>query len=329
MSRHVVHSDCSEITEDMLDHHGDCCTLHTNNSLIKGDENFIYGDNNVISGDGNVVYGDNNVNKGGDGNVYHGKNNKLVSGDGCILNGNDYTPSKKNVPKFKKSSTTFKCSNIINGGGSICTSGNIRAEGKGVTMNQSATQLLLIMTGGGVLYINNTICHYEANKESNPIIWDLKTMKQTDGPMPILYEKDEVKELTRPSINGRNINIGNAAGNGSRVNIKGIVINGGETYTIKDDNIQKQDIRNNKRKKEEETKIMIPESKKEDLLPEEGDESDACIICAEKRKSTVFVPCGHVTMCNMCCINYLNHNKDKPICPVCKKDTNGACNLYT
>ena len=44
---------------------------------------------------------------------------------------------------------------------------------------------------------------------------------------------------------------------------------------------------------------------------EEIDENEECCICMDKRRSIVFLPCGHVCVCNTCA-------KDLIQCPLCR-----------
>lgn len=44
---------------------------------------------------------------------------------------------------------------------------------------------------------------------------------------------------------------------------------------------------------------------------EEIDENEECCICMDSRRSIVFLPCGHVCVCNAC-------SKDLIQCPLCR-----------
>ena len=44
---------------------------------------------------------------------------------------------------------------------------------------------------------------------------------------------------------------------------------------------------------------------------EEIDENEECCICMDSRRSIVFLPCGHVCVCNTC-------SKDLIQCPLCR-----------
>ncbi len=55
--------------------------------------------------------------------------------------------------------------------------------------------------------------------------------------------------------------------------------------------------------------VVKPEENKEPSI------KDLCIICCEKPKQSVFVPCGHKSCCEKCAEKFVNKYK----CPFCKK----------
>lgn len=86
-----------------------------------------------------------------------------------------------------------------------------------------------------------------------------------------------------------------------------------------------------KEKPEEETptRWIIPNERNQESL-EEVDESRRCIICMDKKIITVFVPCGHASMCNSCCRQYIKKSEMSRVnyCPTCKQTIQGACDLF-
>eukprot|EP00546_Thalassionema_frauenfeldii_P008500 CAMPEP_0178923340 /NCGR_PEP_ID=MMETSP0786-20121207/16664_1 /TAXON_ID=186022 /ORGANISM="Thalassionema frauenfeldii, Strain CCMP 1798" /LENGTH=208 /DNA_ID=CAMNT_0020597823 /DNA_START=206 /DNA_END=832 /DNA_ORIENTATION=+ len=55
-------------------------------------------------------------------------------------------------------------------------------------------------------------------------------------------------------------------------------------------------------------------------------QQQACVICAESAKNFVFVPCGHVCLCENCATSSFYSNLQEPIhsCPVCRQ---GHCTI--
>lgn len=47
-------------------------------------------------------------------------------------------------------------------------------------------------------------------------------------------------------------------------------------------------------------------------------DDEMCITCESRKRSCVFVPCGHTVMCNACSQQYMSGNKKD--CPICRQD---------
>lgn len=61
---------------------------------------------------------------------------------------------------------------------------------------------------------------------------------------------------------------------------------------------------------------IVPAACDEEIVPSEAADIKKCIICAERRVSTVVVPCGHSMMCVHCSRELIAKNHTN--CPNCK-----------
>ena len=65
-------------------------------------------------------------------------------------------------------------------------------------------------------------------------------------------------------------------------------------------------------------KNPIPTIFEEEILEEKISNQDLCIICLEKRNGFyALYPCGHLSLCEDCCITITNDTAPK--CPTCRK----------
>ena len=53
-------------------------------------------------------------------------------------------------------------------------------------------------------------------------------------------------------------------------------------------------------------------------------ERDACVICLEKCRNVVLMPCRHLCMCKAC-----NANLRKRECPICRAKIDNAIEVFT
>jgi rubrerythrin len=76
--------------------------------------------------------------------------------------------------------------------------------------------------------------------------------------------------------------------------------------------------------------------KKKAQLKERQEQSLECIICRSNLKNIVFLPCGHIIVCNNCLIESMNitpnmliSKKNNPIrCPLCKNPVKESKEIY-
>lgn len=43
-----------------------------------------------------------------------------------------------------------------------------------------------------------------------------------------------------------------------------------------------------------------------------------CIVCMEKPRTTLFIPCGHLVTCQSCAANKIC-SRPEPVCPICQQ----------
>ena len=44
------------------------------------------------------------------------------------------------------------------------------------------------------------------------------------------------------------------------------------------------------------------------------DDEECCVVCCDKRRDTVLVPCGHVVLCSGCCDDVVAATNECPVC---------------
>jgi len=64
-----------------------------------------------------------------------------------------------------------------------------------------------------------------------------------------------------------------------------------------------------------------------DNIIEEFDKK-CCSVCFINESNIIFIPCGHLCMCNQCYNKYLEHNMNMTLCPICRSYSSGY-NVYT
>ncbi len=58
-------------------------------------------------------------------------------------------------------------------------------------------------------------------------------------------------------------------------------------------------------------------------------ESRMCIICMEKVKTIIVIPCGHKVFCDHCSQVHKNHNNNQTNqCPICRKPVQSFVKVY-
>ena len=69
---------------------------------------------------------------------------------------------------------------------------------------------------------------------------------------------------------------------------------------------------------------IVPEGGIDELIPEDDDSVQSCVICTTNKIKTVFLPCGHSALCISCSREYaqreLSKVNPKLICVICKQD---------
>ncbi len=70
-------------------------------------------------------------------------------------------------------------------------------------------------------------------------------------------------------------------------------------------------------------RLNLPSEKIRHITPE------LCIICIERRRMTVFFPCGHHLMCDTCTRQFVESAMGQPMCPICRMNIACSTHLFT
>lgn len=57
-------------------------------------------------------------------------------------------------------------------------------------------------------------------------------------------------------------------------------------------------------------------------IKKESSEDSTCVICMERQRNVVLLPCGHFGFCDVCAANISD-------CPICRTKTNGFNKVFT
>lgn len=69
--------------------------------------------------------------------------------------------------------------------------------------------------------------------------------------------------------------------------------------------------------------------KVQESLNEEANEVTICIVCQDKQRSTVLLPCRHLCLCRECAESLMNNiNRKKRKCPLCRCDIANVLDVY-
>ena len=256
--------------------------ISKSNFIIHKNDIFIIGNNNKVNGNNNIVYGNNNVTNGKN-NIMYGNNN-IANGKKSTSDEND-----KKVTIEDDFTTNFF--------------GNSKSQQKRGEINCPN----ITMYGDNISGDNITICH------------DISTD---------LFGNNKPKQKRSSNINIPLFGSSYCFPNGGTT-INGLIrIHKPSIEPIKFNN---QDIQNSNQpinlppikatneEKKEGKKITFPNMKNESIV-EDSYSGSLCIICLEKKPSTVFIPCGHVQMCIACVHIYGKKSQyENIICSCCQK----------
>jgi hypothetical protein len=72
--------------------------------------------------------------------------------------------------------------------------------------------------------------------------------------------------------------------------------------------------------------LLSPSTGKDEEAPQQplGEDEKACVVCLERRITTVIVPCGHAVLCVTCAGQYAKND----ICPICRKQADQIIRMY-
>ena len=76
------------------------------------------------------------------------------------------------------------------------------------------------------------------------------------------------------------------------------------------------------------TKYLLEKKREVDIRnPETASTNALCIICMEQRGGFyVLHPCGHASLCELCCVNLIKQNHAK--CPSCRKPAKDYIKMF-
>lgn len=60
------------------------------------------------------------------------------------------------------------------------------------------------------------------------------------------------------------------------------------------------------------------------FMDEEGGDEHLCVICLENARDEVLVPCGHMVLCQACCVNVMETTNE---CPMCREKIEDHCTI--
>jgi len=62
------------------------------------------------------------------------------------------------------------------------------------------------------------------------------------------------------------------------------------------------------------------------LVMEDNDGSDEhlCVVCLERERDEVLVPCGHMVLCHGCCADIMASSNE---CPICREEIVDHCTI--